>query len=112
MLVLLYWAALYDLRGGSLIPSTEEGEDEDFCCELYLQLTAVTLLSLLHVAIAALQSSIKHLDLWHVVQTHAHTFLQTACKVLLAAGAKYRWEGIPTRWKEKQRKKTTEILSL
>lgn len=62
----------------------------------YLWLSTVTLLALLDVAIAALLSTIKHLDLGHVVQTHAHTFLQTCCEVLLTAGAEHCWKWIPT----------------
>lgn len=64
---------------------------------LYLWLPAVTLLSFLHVAIATLLATVEHLDLGHVVQTHANTFLQTGSQVLLAACAEHGWEWIPTR---------------
>ena len=80
---------------------------------VYLWLPAVTLLSLLHVAIATLLAAVEHLDLGHVVQTHANTFLQTGSKVLLAACAEHCWEWIPTRrtrnkvdWNRGMREKT------
>lgn len=84
------------------IHSTEEFQDECLCSRPYLWLPAVTLFSLFHVAIAALLASIKHLDFWHVVQTHAHTFLQTGSKVLLTACTEDCWEWIPTTKMEEQ----------
>lgn len=60
----------------------------------HLKFSAVTLLSLLHVAVATLLSAVEHLDLRHVEQTHAHTFLKAGRQVLLAAAAEHRWERV------------------
>lgn len=62
----------------------------------FLWLPTVTLLSLLHVAVAALLSAVENLDLGHVVQTHAHSFLQTGSKVLLTACTEHGGEWIPS----------------
>ena len=64
-------------------------------CVCYLQLSTVTLFSLLHVAVATLLPPVEHLDLGHVVQAHAHALLQTGCQVLLTAGAEHRGERVP-----------------
>lgn len=68
----------------------------------YLWLPAVALFSFLHVAVAALLATVEHLDLWHVVQTHAYAFLQTGSEVLLTACTEHGWERIPTRRVEEQ----------
>lgn len=80
--------------------------------DFYLWLSAVTLFSLLHIAVAALLSTIDDLDLWHVVQTHTHTFLQTGCKVLLAACAKHFWEWIPGRRRVEQREENEREMTV
>lgn len=80
-----------------LMQSTEAGWDEGIWSPPYLWLPAVTLFSLLHVAVAALLATVEHLYLRHVVQTHAHAFLQTGSKVLLTACTEHCWEWIPTR---------------
>lgn len=61
----------------------------------HLKFSAVTLLSLLHVAVATLLPAVEHLDLGHVEQTHAHSFLKAGRQVLLAAAAEHRWERVP-----------------
>lgn len=61
----------------------------------HLQLTAVALLPLLHVAVAALLAAIEHLDLRHVEEAHAHTLLKAGRQVLLAAAAEDGGKGIP-----------------
>lgn len=61
----------------------------------HLKFSTVTLLSLLHVAVATLLSAIEHLDLGHVEQTHPHAFVEAGRQVLLAAAAEHRREGIP-----------------
>lgn len=61
----------------------------------HLEFSTVTLLSLLHVAVATLLSAVEHLDLRHVEQTHPHSFLKAGSQVFLAAAAEHRWERVP-----------------
>lgn len=61
----------------------------------YLRLPAVALLSFLYIAVATLLAPVEHLDLGHVVQTHADAFLQTGGQVLLTARAENGWERVP-----------------
>lgn len=71
------------------------------CPRSYLGLTAVALLPLLHVAVPALLTTVENLDLGHVVQTHAHTFLQAGSEVLLTACAEHCRERIPVKSRER-----------
>lgn len=61
----------------------------------YLQIPAVALLSLLHVTVSTLLSSVEHLHLRHVKQTHAHAFLQTRRQIFLTARTEDRGERVP-----------------
>lgn len=64
-------------------------------CTSHLEFSTVTLLSLLHVAVATFLPTIEDLDLRHVEQTHADTLFKAGCQVLLAAAAEHRRERIP-----------------
>lgn len=61
----------------------------------YLQIPAVALLSLLDVTVPTLLSSVEHLHLRHVKQTHAHAFLQTRRQILLTTRTEDRGEREP-----------------
>ncbi len=63
----------------------------------YLQISAIALLSLLHVSVSTFLSSVEHLHLRHVEQTHAHSFLQTRREILLTARTEDCRERIPER---------------
>lgn len=61
----------------------------------YLKFPTVTLLSLLHIAVATFLPTIEHLDLRHVEQAHADTFLKAGGEVLLAAAAEHCRKRVP-----------------
>lgn len=63
----------------------------------YLHISAIALLSLLDISVSTFLASVEHLHLWHVEQTHAHTFLQTRREILLTARTEDRRERIPER---------------
>lgn len=71
--------------------------DGAFGPQSHLGLPAVALFSLLHVTIAAFLTPVEHLDLRHVVQTHAHAFLQTGSQVLFTARTEDGGERVPTK---------------
>lgn len=85
------WQKLAKEKKGRLEVETFYFHDE----RSHLEFSTVTLLSLLHVAVATLLSAVEHLDLWHVEQTHPHSFLKAGGQVLLAAAAEHRWERVP-----------------
>lgn len=69
--------------------------------ESHLQFSAVTLLSLLHVAIATFLPAVQHLHLGHVEQTHPNALFKTGRQVFFAAAAEHSGERIPASEKEK-----------
>lgn len=61
----------------------------------HLQFSTVTLLSLLHIAVATFLPTIQHFDLWHIEETHSNAFFETSREVLPAAAAEHRRKRIP-----------------
>lgn len=85
------WKEISVLRNGG----RSGGKNALFIAHAHLKLSTVTLLALLHVAVATFLPAVEHLDLRHVEQTHPDAFLEAGRQVLLAAAAEHRGEGIP-----------------